>query len=175
MKWYILRIMNGKEKKVKESIDKLLESNPSLKKHVMRVVLPIEKIYKIRNKKKYSVDRNFYPGYLLIESDLKGETIHIIENLTNVIHFLKDNGIPTPLRKNEIENILKRLDKIESKKELDIPFIVGESVQIIDGPFTSFTGEIVKINEMKKTVELNVKIFGRETSLELSFLQIDKI
>jgi len=174
-KWYALRVISGKERKAKEFIDKLIEQSESLSKKVHNVILPMEKVYKIRNTKKYMTDKNFFPGYLLIEAELNGEVIHEIENAPNVMHFLKDGKRAIPLRESEVKRILTKLDDIKDKTELDIPFIAGESVQIVDGPFASFNGIITEINPDKRKAKVNVKIFGRDTSLELGFVQLGKV
>jgi transcriptional antiterminator NusG len=175
LKWYVLRVVSGKEKKCKELIDKEVEKNPILNKSVKNVVLPLEKVYKVRKGKKYSQDRNFYPGYIIIEAYMDGEIMLTIEAIPDVIHFLKDGRNPIPLRPIEVNRMLNRVDENKDLTDYDVPFIIGENVEIGDGPFKSFNGEIVQIDNDKKTVKLNVKIFGRETPLELSFLQIDKI
>lgn len=175
LKWYVLRVVSGKEKKCKELIDKEVEKNPILNKNIKNVVLPLEKVYKVRKGKKYSQDRNFYPGYIIIEANMDGEIKLTIESIPNVMHFLKDGKSPIPLRPIEVNRMLNRVDENKDLTDYDIPFIVGENVEIIDGPFKSFNGEIVKIDIEKKIAKLNVKIFGRETPLELNFLQINKI
>lgn len=174
-KWYVLRVISGKERKCKELIDKEVEKNPLLNKNIKNVVLPLEKVYKLRNGKKYSQDRNFYPGYIIIESIMDAEIMLLLESIPNVMHFLKEDKRPIPLKTEEVNRMLNRVDENKDKIDYDIPFIVGENVQIGDGPFKSFHGEIVDIDNEKKKVKLNVKIFGRETPLELSFLQIDKV
>lgn len=174
-KWYALRVISGKERKSKEFLEKLVNQTESVKDLVTNIVLPMEKVYKVRSGKKYATDKNFFPGYLLVEASMSGEVIHVLEGAPNVMHFLKDGKKATPLRQKEVERILGRIDEISGHTELDIPYIVGESVQIIHGPFTSFNGLITGINTDKQKVELMVKIFGRETPLELSFEQIGKI
>lgn len=174
-KWYALRVVSGKERKSKEFIDKEVEKNESISRLVHNVVLPIEKVYKIRNGKKYSTDRNFYPGYILIETDMSGEVQHTIENLPNVMYFLKEGKKPIALRPIEVNRMLSKVDELKDQTDFESPFILGESVQITDGPFASFYGVITNLDEEKKKVKLNVKIFGRETPLEMSFLQIDKV
>jgi transcription termination/antitermination protein NusG len=174
-KWYVLRVVSGKEKKAKDLIDNEISKNPSISKYVNRAVLPLEKVFQVRSGKKYAKERNFYPGYILIEAELNGEVMQTLESLNNVISFLKDNGRPQPLKQIEINRILGKIDELREETDFDIPFIVGETIVITDGPFTSFNGDITDIDEIKKKVKINVRIFGRETPLELSFLQIDKV
>ena len=174
-KWYVLRAIGGKEKKVKELIENEI-AHHNLQEYVSQVLIPTEKVYQIRSGKKISKERNFFPGYILIEAALTGEIPHILTNITNVIGFLGSKGEePIPLRMSEVNRILGRVDELaDSDEELNVPFFVGESVKVIDGPFNSFTGIIEEVNEEKKKLKVMVKIFGRKTPLELSFMQVEK-
>lgn len=175
-KWYVLRAIGGKEKKVKEYIENEIAVG-DLKGFVDQVLIPTEKVYQIRNGKKISKERNFFPGYILIEAALVGEVAHTLRNFPNVIGFLGDTkgGDPVPMRQSEVNRILGRVDELaETDEELNIPFVVGETVKVIDGPFNGFNGTIEEINEEKKKLQVMVKIFGRKTPLELSFMQVEK-
>lgn len=175
-KWYVVRAISGKEKKVKDFIE-LEISRAGLGDYVSQVLIPTEKIYQIRNGKKVSKERTFFPGYILVEATLAGEVEHTIKRVNNVIGFLgaEKGGDPLPLRMSEVNRILGKVDELaESDEELNIPFIVGESVKVIDGPFNNFTGIIEEINEEKKKLKVMVKIFGRKTPLELSYMQVEK-
>jgi transcriptional antiterminator NusG len=175
-KWYVIRAIGGKEKKVKEQIDSEV-ARLNLQDYISQVLIPTEKVYQIRNGKKISKERNFYPGYVLIEAQLAGEIAHILRNIPNVIGFLGDTkgGNPVPLRQNEVNRILGKVDELaDNGEELNVPFIIGETVKVIDGPFNGFNGTIEIINEEKKKLQVMVKIFGRKTPLELSFLQVEK-
>ncbi|VAW22124.1 Transcription antitermination protein NusG [hydrothermal vent metagenome] len=175
-KWYVLRAIGGKEKKVKEYIENEI-ANGDLQEFVSQVLIPTEKVYQIRNGKKISKERNFFPGYVLIEATLVGEVTHTLRNVPNVIGFLGDTkgGDPVPMRPNEVNRILGRVDELaENGEELNVPFVVGETIKVIDGPFNGFNGIIEEINEEKKKLKVMVKIFGRKTPLELSFMQVEK-
>ena len=175
-KWYVVRTIGGKEKKVKEYIENEI-SHLNLDDYVSQVLIPTEKVYQIRKGKKISKERNFFPGYILIEAALIGEIPHIIRNITNVIGFLgtEKGGEPTPMRESEINRILGKVDELSATdEELNVPFFVGESVKVIDGPFNSFTGIIEEVQEEKRKLKVMVKIFGRKTPLELSFMQVEK-
>ncbi|HYG51083.1 MAG TPA: transcription termination/antitermination NusG family protein, partial [Flavobacteriales bacterium] len=127
--------------------------------------------------KKVSKERSFFPGYILIEAELTGEISHAIKNLPNVIGFLgaERGGDPVPLRPAEVNRILGKVDEmVENGEDVVIPFIVGETVKVIDGPFNNFTGVIEEINEEKKKLKVMVKIFGRKTPLELNYMQVEK-
>ncbi len=175
-KWYVLRAIGGKEKKVKEYIDNEVASS-GLQEFVSQVLIPTEKVYQIRNGKKVAKDRNFFPGYILVEAALVGEIAHMLRNVPNVIGFLGDTkgGDPVPMRQSEVNRILGKVDELlESGEEFDTPFIEGETVKVTDGPFNGFNGTIEEINVEKKKLKVMVKIFGRKTPLELSFMQVEK-
>ncbi|HZJ74573.1 MAG TPA: transcription termination/antitermination protein NusG [Perlabentimonas sp.] len=175
-KWYVLRAIGGKEKKVKEYIENEI-NQLKLNDFISQVLIPTEKVYQIRNGKKVSKERVFFPGYVLIEASLVGEIPHILKSIPNVIGFLGDpkTGEPTPLRQSEANRILGRVDELaDSDEELNVPFFVGETVKVVDGPFNSFSGVIEEVNEEKKKLKVMVKIFGRKTPLELSFMQVEK-
>lgn len=175
-KWYVLRAIGGKEKKVKEYIENEI-ANAGLQEYVSQVLIPTEKVYQIRNGKKISKERNFFPGYVLVEACLVGEIPHILRNIPNIIGFLGDTkgGEPVPMRQSEVYRILGRVDEMAaSGEEMNIPYVVGETVKVIDGPFNGFNGIIEHINEEKKKLQVMVKIFGRKTPLELSFMQVEK-
>ena len=174
-KWYVLRAIGGKENKVKEYIESEI-NRLNLEDYISQVLIPKEKVYQIRQGKKINKERNFFPGYVLIEAALVGEIPHILKSIPNVIGFLgTQQGEPVPLRKSEINRILGKVDELAaSDEEINVPFFVGESVKVTDGPFNSFTGIIEEVNDEKKKLKVMVKIFGRKTPLELSFMQVEK-
>jgi len=173
-KWYVVRAVSGKEKKVKEQIESEI-SHLKMEEYVSQVLIPTEKIYQIRNGKKISKERSFFPGYVLIEAALVGEVPHILRGIPNVLGFLGTAGEPVPLRMAEVNRILGKVDELaESEEEINVPYIVGETVKVIDGPFNSFSGIIEEVNEEKKKLKVSVKIFGRKTPVELSFMQVVK-
>ena len=175
-KWYVVRAISGKERKVKEYIESEIE-HLRMQEYVSQILIPQEKVYQIRNGKKVSKERNFFPGYLLVEAQLVGEIPHIIKNVPNVIGFLgaTKGGEPMALRPIEVQRRLGKVDELaENDAEVNIPFVVGETVKVIDGPFNSFSGVIEDINEEKKKLKVMVKIFGRKTPLELSYMQVEK-
>ena len=176
LKWYVVRAISGKENKVKDYIE-LEIGRLGLSDYVNQVLIPTEKVYQIRNGKKVSKERSFFPGYVLIEACLVGEVPHVIKGITNVIGFLgaEKRGAPMPLRTSEVNRILGKVDELaESAEELTIPFVIGETVKVIDGPFNNFNGIIEEINEEKKKLKVMVKIFGRKTPLELNYMQVEK-
>lgn len=173
-KWYVVRAISGKEKKVKEYLESEIK-RLQIQDFISQVLIPTEKVYQIRKGKKISKERNYFPGYVLIEADLSGEIPHIIKNIPNVMGFLGTKGEPEPIRESEVKRILGKVDELaEQGEEVNIPYIVGETVTVIDGPFNSFSGIIEEINEEKKKLKVMVKIFGRKTPLELNFMQVEK-
>jgi transcriptional antiterminator NusG len=174
-KWYVIRAISGKEKKVKEGIESEI-ARLNLHDYVSQVLIPVEKVYQIRNGKKISKERNYFPGYVLIEAALVGEIPHILRQVPNVLGFLgTKNDEPVPLRISEVNRILGKVDELAEKdEEITVPYFVGETVKVIDGPFNNFTGVIEEVNEEKKKLKVMVKIFGRKTPLELNFLQVEK-
>jgi transcriptional antiterminator NusG len=143
---------------------------------VSQILIPTEKIYQIRKGKKVSKEKSLFPGYILIEAALIGELPHIIDNVPGVIGWLgSKGGSPVPLSQTEVNRILGKVDEMADRdEEINIPFIVGESVKVIDGPFNNFSGVIEEINEEKKKLKVTVKIFGRKTPVELSYMQVEK-
>jgi transcriptional antiterminator NusG len=175
-KWYSLRVISGQEKKIKERIEAEINFN-GWSDVVTQVIVPSEKVYKIKGGKKVVMERNVLPGYLLVEAEEKrfsGEMIQSISNLPNVIHFLGKSN-PIPMKQAEANRMLGRLDDSETGSEALLePFIAGETVKIVDGPFNDFVGDIKEVNEEKKKLKVIVKIFGRGTEVELNFMQVEK-
>lgn len=175
-RWYVVRAVSGKEKKVKEQLDVEIARH-KLNDYVTQILIPTEKVYQIRNGKKVSKERNFFPGYIMVEAALMGEVPHVIKGVTNVIGFLgaEKGGDPVPLRQSEVNRILGTVDDLaETEEELNIPFVVGEGIKVIDGPFNGFNGIIEEVNAEKKKLKVMVKIFGRKTPLELNYMQVEK-
>jgi transcription termination/antitermination protein NusG len=177
-KWYVLRVVSGKERKVKEYLDKEV-SRGGWSKFVKQVFLPVEKVYKVQNGKKVMRERNYYPGYVMIEiadGKLSDDLRDVIKNTSNVIHFLgKEN--PIALRKAEVNKMLGKMDEMAEAggSTMSEPFIVGETIKIIEGPFNDFNGVIEEVNDEKKKLKVTVKIFGRSTPVELNYMQVEKI
>tara|TARA_B110000858_G_scaffold174623_1_gene207363 strand:+ start:140 stop:691 length:552 start_codon:yes stop_codon:yes gene_type:complete len=175
-KWYVVRAVSGQEAKVKLYIEKEIE-HLGMQDFVAQILVPTEKVYQVRKGKKVTKERNFFPGYVMVEAALVGEVIHVIKSITGVIGFLgaTKGGDPVPLRMNEVNRILGKVDELTEADELmSNPFILGETVKVVDGPFNGFNGSIEKINEEKHKLLVMVKIFGRKTPLELNFMQVEK-
>ena len=177
-KWYVVKAVSGQENKIKTYIENEI-SRLGMDSFVEQILVPQEKVVQIRNGKKVTKDKTYFPGYIMIKANLTGEVPHIIKSVTNVIGFLGETkgGDPIPMRQAEVNRMLGRVDELSLQDETDIviPFIHGESVKVIDGPFNGFDGTIEKINEEKRKLEVMVKIFGRKTPLELSYMQVEKL
>jgi transcriptional antiterminator NusG len=176
-KWYVIRSVSGKENKIKEYIEsEIIRLN--LQNHIEQILVPTEKVIQIRNGKKINKERVFIPGYIMVQADLVGEIPHIIKSVNGVIGFLGETkgGDPVPLRKAEVNRLLGKVDELSVKDEnVNIPYVIGETIKVIDGPFNGFNGTVEKIFEEKRKLEVMVKIFGRKTPLELSFMQVEKV
>lgn len=175
-KWYVVRAISGQEKKIRETIEAVIAAE-GLQHYVGQILIPVQKVFTIRNGKKVSKETNMFPGYVYIEAALVGEVPHLIRNVTGVIGFLgaEKRGEPLPVRQNEMNRILGVIDDMEdAEEEINIPFKVGEAVKVTDGPFNGFTGNIEEVNEDKKKLKVMVKIFGRKTPVELGYLQVEK-
>ena len=178
--WYVVRTIGGKENKVKEYIESEIRHS-HLEEYISQVLIPTEKVYTIRNGKKVSKEKVSYPGYVLIEAAFVGQIPIIIRNIPNVLGFLGDTKedsrkmIATPLRPQGVSRILGRVDELSSmEEENEIPFFVGETIKVTDGPFSSFQGTIEAVDNERKKLTVSVKIFGRKTPMELSFTQVEK-
>lgn len=175
-RWYSLRVISGKEKKIKERIELEIQRN-KWGDFVPQVLVPSEKVYKIRKGKKVIMERNILPGYILIEANpakFSGEIIQTISGMPNVIHFLGKTQ-PIPMRLAEANRMLGKVDESQEVSESMIePYIVGETVKVVDGPFNDFIGDVKEVNEEKKKLKVIVKIFGRGTEVELNFMQVEK-
>jgi len=176
-KWYVIRAVSGKEGKIKDYIMAEIK-RLGFSDHVEDIIVPTQKVIQIRNGKKISKEKVYFPGYIMIKANLSGEVPHIIKSVTNVIGFLGETkgGDPIPMRSAEVNRMLGKVDELSIESEfVTIPFNIGDNVKVIDGPFNGFNGTIESVNEEKRKLEVMVKIFGRKTPLELSYMQVEKL
>ena len=172
--WYVLRAVSGKEAKVKEYIEAELKHNELLSKYVFQVFIPTEKHATLRNGKRVVKEKIALPGYVLIEAELKGDTAHTLRFMPNVLGFLGGLDHPTPVKQSDINRMFGSAEESEIVDEVAIPYIINDTVKVTDGPFSGFTGVIEEVNTEKHKLKVMVKIFGRKTPLELSFMQVTK-
>ena len=172
MEWYTLRVISGKEKKVRDNL--LFELDyQKLSNEVEDILVPSENIVEMRDGKKKVKNKVFFPGYILINMSESKEAYHLVENMTGVISFVGANGEPQPLRKDEVTRILGEVEGREGYERVIAPYRVGDAVKVTDGPFNDFSGYVNEVNEEKQKVKVSVSIFGRPTPIELDFLQVE--
>lgn len=182
LKWYVVRAISGQEKKIKSYLETEI-ARRKIDEFIPQILIPSEKVYEMRNGKKYQREKSFFPGYILIHADLShGEVAPLITNIPGIIGFLTTGGTggkaekdPVPLRQSEVNRILGRVDEaVVNEPELEASFIIGETVKVIDGPFNGFTGTVEEVFEERKKLNVMVKIFGRNTPVELNYNQVEK-
>jgi transcriptional antiterminator NusG len=182
-KWYVLRVVSGKERSVKEYLDKDI-IRQGWSNDIKQIFLPMDKVYKVQNGKKVMREKNFYPGYVFMEvadGKLHEDMITHISNISNIMHFLTDGkgskGRIISLRKSEVNKMLGKMDEMGEAGGMTMsePFIIGETIKIIDGAFNDFNGVIEEVNDEKKKLKVIVKIFGRSTPVELNYMQVEKL
>jgi transcription termination/antitermination protein NusG len=173
-KWYIIHAYSGFERKVRESLESRIAAF-GLQNKIGRIMIPTEPVTEVRNGKKYTIERVFLPGYVLVEMDLDNDLWHVIKNTPRVTGFLGTGDSPVALSEQEVSSILFRSDVSKEKPTLKIKFEKGEQVRINEGPFANFTGAVDEINEDKQTLKVMVSIFGRSTPVEIEFSKVDKV
>lgn len=172
-KWYVLRTFSGHEKKVKQYLESEIE-RLGLQDKLADVMIPTETVFEMRQGKKRTREKTFFPGYILINALLDKELSHVISNVPSVVGFLTTGDTPTPLRPDEVNRILGKMDEArEAGEQPEIPFNVGEPIKVVDGPFNNFTGFVEEVYPDKMKVKVMVSIFGRKTPLELDYLQVE--
>lgn len=174
MKWYIIHSYSGFERKVKESLESRVQAF-GLENKIGRVVIPTEPVTEIRNGKKYTIERAFLPGYVLVEMDLNDDVWHVVKATPRVTGFLGTGQHPSPLSEEEVNQIVYRVNVGKDKPKLRVKFEKNETVRITEGPFQTFTGIIDEVNDDKEEVTVMVTIFGRSTPVKLEFGQVEKI
>ena len=173
-KWYVLRASSGKEAKVKEYLDAEIKHDELLSKNVFQVVLPLEKHASLRNGKRVVKEKISLPGYVFVEARLIGDVAHKLRFMPNVLGFLGGLDNPSPVSQAEINRMLGNCEETEIVDTVDVPYMVGETVKVTDGPFSGFSGVIEEVSAEKRKLKVMVKIFGRKTPLELGFMQVEK-
>src|SRR5579871_6012121 len=175
MKWYIIHTYSGFERKVKESIESRVRAYPELEQKIGRVLIPTESVTEVRGGKKYTSERMFYPGYVLVEMDMDDHVWHVVKSTPRVTGFVGTGQQPTPLSEEEVQHIVYKVADSREKPKLKVKFEKNESVRITEGPFASFTGVVDEVNEDRETLKVMVTIFGRSTPVELEFNQVEKV
>jgi transcription termination/antitermination protein NusG len=181
LQWYVLRAVAGQERKVKAYLETEI-ARQTLADYIPQIIISTEKVFEIRNGKKRMREKNTLPGYIIVQADLTyGEALHLITSIPGVIGFLgSGNGktvpkVPVPLRQSEVNRLLGKVEEQNEQEErLENPFIPGETLMVMDGPFKGFKGTVEEIYDEKKRLKISVKIFGRNNPMELSYTQVEK-
>jgi len=173
-KWYIIHAYSGFERKVRESLESRITAF-GLQNRIGRIMIPTEPVTELRNGKKYTIERVFLPGYVLVEMDLDNDLWHVIKNTPRVTGFLGTGDNPVALSEQEVSSILFRSDSAKDKPSMKVKFDKGEQVRINEGPFANFTGTVDDVNEDRQTLKVMVSIFGRSTPVEIEFSKVDKV
>ncbi len=172
-KWYVVRTFSGHENKVKTLLESELEDNEPLRVKIEEILVPMEKVFEVKDGKKKSKTKNFFPGYILIHADLDNQVKEFILNTQSVMGFLGTKNNPNPLQPEEVKRIVGRITQDESGERMETIFRSGDLVKIIDGPFNNFTGTVQEVNEEKMKIKVMVSIFGRKTPVEIDFVQAE--
>lgn len=170
-RWYVIHTYSGYENKVKTNLEHRVNSMDMTDK-IFRVVVPTEEEVEIKNGQKRTVHKKIFPGYVLVEMALEDDSWFVVRNTPGVTSFVGSGNTPTPLPENEVKAILKQMS--EEKPQVRVTYIKGNRVKIIDGPFAEFLGTIDEVNNEKNKLRVLVSMFGRETPVELDFLQVEK-
>ena len=172
-KWYIVQTHSGREKQVMRSIQERVKLN-NLEDLFGEVLVPTEEVIEIKNGKKYKSERKFFPGYVLVQVDMTEKAWYMIKNTPRVIGFLDGGGKPHPISDKEADAIFQRIDEGAETPKPKVLFSPGESVRVVDGPFSDFNGVVESVNYEKNRLRVAVMIFGRSTPVELEFSQVEK-
>jgi transcriptional antiterminator NusG len=172
-KWYVVRTFSGHENKVKQLLESELEDHEQIKSKILEILVPMEKVFEVKDGKKKSKTKNFFPGYILIHAELDNQVKEFITNTQSVMGFLGTASNPNPLQPEEVKRIVGRINQDENTERMETIFRNGDLVKIIDGPFNNFSGTIEEVNEEKMKIKVMVSIFGRKTPVELDFVQAE--
>jgi transcriptional antiterminator NusG len=173
-KWYIIHAYSGFERKVRESLESRIQAF-GLQNRIGRIMIPTEPVTELRNGKKYTIERVFLPGYVLVEMELDNDLWHVIKNTPRVTGFLGTGDSPVALTEAEVSSIIFRSETSKDKPSSKIKFEKGEQVRINEGPFANFNGTVDDVNEDRQTLKVMVSIFGRSTPVEIEFSKVDKM
>jgi transcriptional antiterminator NusG len=171
--WYLVRTYSGHENKVKQFLEAEVQEDEQLKEKIIEVLVPTEKVFEVKDGKKKSKTKNFFPGYILVQAHLDNKVKEFIMNTQSVMGFLGTGNVPNPLQPEEVKRIVGRINQDESTERMETIFRNGDLVKIIDGPFNNFSGTVQEVNEEKMKMKVMVSIFGRKTPVELDFVQAE--
>ncbi len=170
--WYVLRTFSGHENKVKLALEKEIEYK-NLQPYIKQILIPIEKVFELKDGKKKSKSKSFFPGYILIEAQLDKKVMDIILSIPSVMGFLGTKNKPAPLQPDEVKRIIGKIKEEESGERIETPFKVGDPIVITNGPFAKMKGTVQEVNNEKLKLKVMVSIFGRKTPVEIDFTQAE--
>ena len=173
-KWFEIHTYSGYENKVMEALKKRVTVF-GLEDQVGQILIPTQKVLEVKSGKKVETEKKFYPGYILVEMEMSDDVWHAVVNTPKVSGFVGSGKTPTPLSTEEVEQVVHQISTAAEKPVPKFLFDKGETIKIIDGPFSNFTGQVEEVNPVRSTLKVMVTIFGRATPVELDFLQVEKI
>ncbi|MEX2407889.1 MAG: transcription termination/antitermination protein NusG [Rhodovibrionaceae bacterium] len=174
MRWYVVHVYSGFEKKVAEAI-RLEARTQGMEDLIEEVMVPTEEVVEMRRGQKVNAERKFFPGYVLVKMDLSDQSWHLVKNTPKVTGFLGGKGRPVPISDREAEQLMQQVQEGVDRPKPSITFEVGEQVRVSDGPFTSFNGMVEEVDGGRARVKVAVSIFGRSTPVELEYAQVEKL
>jgi transcription termination/antitermination protein NusG len=172
-RWYVVRTFSGHENKVKSMLEAGLNDHENLRAKILEILVPMEKVFEVKDGKKKSKTKNFFPGYILVNADLDNQVKDFILNTQSVMGFLGTGNNPNPLHPEEVRRIVGRITQDSSTERMETIFRSGDIVKIVDGPFNNFNGTVEEVNEEKMKIKVMVSIFGRKTPVEIDFVQAE--
>jgi transcription termination/antitermination protein NusG len=173
IRWYVVRTYSGHENKVKGFLETELNDNEKFRAKIHDILVPTEKVFEVKDGKKKSKTKNFFPGYILVQAELDNQVKEFILNTPSVMGFLGSKNNPNPIQPDEVKRIVGRVTQDEDDERMETIFRSGDLVKIIDGPFNNFTGLVQEVNEEKMKIKVMVSIFGRKTPVEIDFVQAE--